>query len=59
VCDGEENRVTEKYSWLPWLGMGIAGLVVLILFALMFKSGVKKDEMGGDKSGKGILPPTP
>jgi hypothetical protein len=33
VCDGEESRVTEKYVWLPWAGMGFAALVLIGLFA--------------------------
>ena len=28
ACDGEENRVTEKYPWLPWVGMGFVVLVI-------------------------------
>lgn len=37
VCDGEESRITEKYPWLPWLGMGFAVLVIGVLFFLMLK----------------------
>lgn len=37
VCDGEESRITEKYTWLPWAGMGFAALVLLVLLALMLK----------------------
>ena len=22
VCDQEESRITEKYPWIPWLGIG-------------------------------------
>lgn len=47
MCDGEESRITEKYGWLPWAGMGAAGLVVLVLFAVVMRSGVKKDEAQG------------
>jgi hypothetical protein len=32
TCDSEESRFTEKYPWLPWLGIGVAGAVVLFLF---------------------------
>lgn len=35
VCDTEENRVTEKYPWVPWAGMGIAVLVLGVLFVLV------------------------
>jgi hypothetical protein len=32
-CDSEESRITEKYAWLPWVGMGS---VVFVLGGLMF-----------------------
>ncbi len=37
ACDTEENRLTEQYPWLPWAGMGIAGLVLCLLFALTMR----------------------
>ena len=37
VCDPDESRLTEKYPLLPWLGIGFAGLVIIVLFALSFK----------------------
>lgn len=43
VCDGVESRVTEKYTWLPWAGMGFAGLVLIVLFAITARSMLKKD----------------
>lgn len=46
VCDGEESRVTEKYKWLPWLGIGGACLVVIILFVFTALSIRKKNEEG-------------
>lgn len=33
-CDSEESRLTEKYTWLPWVGMGLAGLVIIGLFGM-------------------------
>lgn len=36
-CDPDESRLTEKYPILPWLGIGFAGLVIIVLFALSFK----------------------
>lgn len=45
VCDGAESRITEKYSWLPWLGMGLAALVVIGLFILTAMSMRKKPEV--------------
>jgi len=38
VCDEEESRITERHGWLPWLGIGLAGLVLIILFAVTVKS---------------------
>ena len=57
VCDGEESRVTEKYGWLPWLGMGIAGLVVLALFYFTMRGGIKKEDDREDS--KEDTPPAP
>jgi hypothetical protein len=31
-CDGTESRLTERLPWVPWVGMGIAGMVILGLF---------------------------
>ena len=33
ACDNEESRITEKNPWLPWVGIGFAGAVLIILFA--------------------------
>ncbi len=53
VCDKEESRITEKYAWLPWIGIGFAGLVLVILLVLMAKTtGLK-----GTDSSDSILPP--
>jgi hypothetical protein len=35
VCDGEESRFTEKHAWIPWVGMGVAFTVLMILFVLV------------------------
>lgn len=42
ICDTEESRLTEKYTWLPWLGMGFAALVLITLIALMIKPNKEK-----------------
>lgn len=42
VCDKEESRVTEKYPWLPMAGVGFAGLVLIVLFAITTHSMLKK-----------------
>lgn len=34
VCDKEESRITEKYKWLPWAGIGFAAVVLVVLFSL-------------------------
>lgn len=35
ACDGEESRLTERLPWVPWVGMGVAGLVLVGLFAFV------------------------
>jgi len=44
ACDGVESRITEKYKWLPWIGIGAAGIVVAGLFVFTFLSMIKKKE---------------
>lgn len=34
VCDKQESRITEQYPWIPWLGIGFAAIVLIILLAL-------------------------
>lgn len=34
ACDTQENRLTERYTWVPWLGIGFAALVLIMLFVL-------------------------
>ena len=41
ACDGEESRFTEAHEWVPWVGMGVAGLVLALLVVLTFKGGIK------------------
>lgn len=36
-CDTYENRVTERNPWLPWAGIGIATLVLIMLYAVMIR----------------------
>ncbi|MDX1535978.1 MAG: thrombospondin type 3 repeat-containing protein [Candidatus Spechtbacterales bacterium] len=49
-CDGEESRITEKYSWLPWVGMSVAAAVILGLFIAMAKSMRKENKINTDDS---------
>lgn len=37
VCDDLDNRVTERMPWLPWVGIVIAGLVIVGLFVVVLK----------------------
>ncbi len=44
ACDKEESRFTEKYPFIPWVGMGISLFVVLTLFFLSSKIKINQDE---------------
>ncbi|MDO8742603.1 MAG: thrombospondin type 3 repeat-containing protein [bacterium] len=48
ACDAQESRLTERYAWLPWLGIGFAGLVLIALFILTAKS-VRVPEQGDNQ----------
>lgn len=37
VCDDQENRFTERHGWIPWAGIGLAALVLGVLFALTMR----------------------
>lgn len=50
VCDKEESRVTEKYTWLPVAGIGFAGLVLVVLFAITAKGMLKKPDVPESKN---------
>jgi hypothetical protein len=41
-CDLQESRLTEQYPWIPWLGIGFAGLVLVVLMALTARSKPRK-----------------
>ncbi len=45
VCDTQESRFTERYPWLPWVGIGIAALVILSLFGIMLMTAPKSDAL--------------
>lgn len=38
ACDKEESRITERHAWIPWVGIGFAATVLIVLFALTAKS---------------------
>ena len=37
-CDEEESRITERNPWIPWIGMGTAFLIVMLLFIIVAKN---------------------
>lgn len=39
ACDAEESRVTERYGWIPWVGMGAALLVMVSLVVFSMRRG--------------------
>lgn len=41
-CDEGESRLTEQYPWLPWLGIGIALIVILSLFVVVARHPLPK-----------------
>lgn len=45
VCDSEESRMTERYAWLPWVGIGFAALVLIVLFAMTARSFGKQEQI--------------
>lgn len=45
VCDEKDNRITEQYPWAPWAGMGVAMLVLIILFILVATAPKKEEEV--------------
>jgi hypothetical protein len=45
ACDINEGRLTEKYPWLPWVGIGLAAIVVIILFVFTAMSMRKKTDL--------------
>ena len=54
VCDREESRVTERYPWLPWLGIGFVALVLLGLFVMVAREmpAAMREEGQEEKDGK-------
>ncbi len=41
ACDADESRITERLTWLPWMGIGGASIIVVVLFAILARK--KKD----------------
>jgi hypothetical protein len=38
ACDDKENRFTEAHPWIPWAGMGVAALVLVVLFIMIART---------------------
>lgn len=38
VCDNQESRVTERYPWIPWVGIGFAAITLILLLVLTARS---------------------
>jgi len=54
ICDTEESRFTEKYAWLPWLGLGFVAIVLGGLLAVTVRSVRGKDiSQDGESSQNG------
>lgn len=43
VCDTLDNRFTEQHKWIPWVGIGSAAVVLIVLFGLTARSMTIKD----------------
>jgi len=41
VCDEEESRLTERYTWVPWVGIGFAIVVLIVLFTVTARHTMK------------------
>jgi len=37
ACDDEESRLTEKYAWIPWIGMIGAFLIIVAMFVVVIR----------------------
>ncbi|MEK7587007.1 MAG: DUF2339 domain-containing protein [Patescibacteria group bacterium] len=38
TCDTEEGRLTERLVWLPWVVIGLAGVVLVVLLGLTLRA---------------------
>jgi len=44
ACDNEENRLTERHTWVPWVGMGTATVILVGLFVAVARRPIGKPE---------------
>ena len=59
ACDIEESRLTEKYKWIPWLGIVFALIVIVVLFIVTARSKehteeIEEEEIQDDQEDKQI-----
>jgi hypothetical protein len=47
ACDSTDNRITEQYPWLPWVGIGVAVVVLMVLIVLT-AMGKRPEDSGGN-----------
>jgi hypothetical protein len=45
ACDTEESRFTERNPWVPWVGMGTAAVVLIVLFTLVARGKKPEDDV--------------
>lgn len=43
VCDKEESRLTEKYKWLPWVGVSAMAIIIACVGYVVFRDLVRKN----------------
>lgn len=55
-CDDAESRITERYVWVPWVGIGIAAVVLFILFFLVATSKKPEEPVVEEESAKSDEP---
>lgn len=48
ACDEAESRFTESNPWVPWLGIVLAGLVIIALFFMVAKTKPGNDVVSDD-----------
>lgn len=49
ACDKAESRFTESNPWVPWLGIILAGLVIVALFFMVARTKPEKDVKNDDE----------
>jgi hypothetical protein len=54
VCDDYDNRFTERNTWVPWMGIGVAVLVLGVLFFLVARKKFDLHEQQGESEGASV-----